>query len=91
MTVVKFDSADELFEYVVSHGPAVDPEEIEYLRGDEVADGIRGYFLEVMEIAPGEPSIELLEVVRENIRLVAGDEADFELADMVGAPWDCFA
>ena len=90
MTVPKFTSGEDLFEYVVSQGPALAPDVIEYLRGDEPADGIYDYFIKARRAAPDVPLDEMKAVVRANIKLVSGDEAAFQLADFVAAPWDCF-
>lgn len=86
-----FSNGDELFDFLVANGPSVDEHHIEHLRGAENADAIYDYLVEAMGVAPEGSIDDLFETVRDNIRLVGGDEYSFELADFVGAPWDCFA
>lgn len=91
MEAKHFSTGAELYEYVVAHGPEVDPDFVEFLRGAEPADAIYDYLVECLQVTGGEVPDELFAIVRENIRLVGTDEYSIELADFVGAPWDCFA
>ena len=91
MSIPKFESGFDLADYVTSHGPKVDEAFLKFIYGSEAADEIYDYLVEAIRVAPNEPLDELFAVVRENIRLVDGDESCLELADFVGAPEDCFA
>ena len=91
MGIPEFNNADEMFDYVVEHGPAISSERLEWLRELQTADALTIHLNESFSRCSAEEFNKLKAVVRQNIKLVSGDESDIELADMVGAPWDCFA
>ncbi|WP_047259164.1 hypothetical protein [Corynebacterium uterequi] len=95
MDIPQFDSPIDLFNYLIENGPDVDSLVLDGCRDDahagQVADGIMSYFLNVYDQFPEDIQEHLFAVVRKNVRLVSGNESDLELADFVGAPWDCFA
>lgn len=93
MSSPRITTSRELFDYVIANGPPM----VQSLRDSkvfgrrEVADDLWVYFLDMLKKYSYKELEPVMKVVRDNIILVAGDEADFELADIVGAPWDCFA
>lgn len=91
MSELVLNTGEELFEYVVSIGSLISEEQLDSLRGGQVSDGLLSYLFDIFDDCSPEEMNKLKSVIRENIKLVSGDEADLELADMVGAPWDCFA
>ncbi len=91
MPIPQFGSDLELFDYVVEHGPKLPPEVIKNYRAGEIADGLIWYLNDIGDPERKDELDALVAVIRQNIKLVSGDESDIELADMVGAPWDCFA